>query len=119
MLRRRTSNILSLLLCSAVLGGLAGVIYVFWVEPARLLGISLLAFAAAFGLCRALDEYGWLLVALFVIFAVLGCGLYALHLLGVPFQAIALVASLLVGLVFVILGRALLAAGSADYPYDD
>ena len=118
-LRRKTSTILSVLLLTAITGGLVGAAYVVWVEPESAGRVCFLALIGAVLVCKALDEFGWLYVALAVIFAVLGCGLYALHLLGVPFRAIAIVASLLVGLVFVILGRALLAAGSAEYPYDE
>jgi len=118
MLKRRTSRVLSSLLLSALAAGLIGTVFVGLCEPRIALTIAVSATAGAAGLCRALDEFGWLFVALAAIFSVLGNGLYALHMLGVSFDTIAIVASLLVGLVFLILGRALLAAGSADYPYD-
>jgi hypothetical protein len=44
---------------------------------------------------------------------------HALYLLGAGYDAIATAAAILVGLVFLILARALIAAGSADYPYDE
>jgi hypothetical protein len=102
-----------------LLPAVVGAGYVAWREPGLLLVITFIAAEAALGVCRLVGEYGWLFVFLALIFAVLGNALYALHLLGVSFDAIALVAALLVGLVFLILARAMIAAGSADYPYDD
>jgi len=90
-----------------------------WVAPGAALAVAFLGTAAACAVCVMLDEAGGLLVALSAIFATLGNGLYALFLLGVGGGAVAVVACLLVGLVFLILARALIAAGSADYPYDE
>ncbi|HEY5920025.1 MAG TPA: hypothetical protein VIV11_00080 [Kofleriaceae bacterium] len=118
-LRRKTSTVLSALLLAAIAGGLAGSAYVVWQEPRAALTIAIVAAVGAAAVCRALDEFGWLFAALAVIVAVLGNGLYALHLLGVGLVAIYLAAGALVGLIFVILVRALIAAGSADYPYDE
>ena len=119
MLRRRTGQILSALLLLAVCAGLVGAAYVVWVQPGAALAVAVLGFAAACAVCLMLDELGWLLVALSAIFAALGNGLYALYLLGAGYDAIATAAAVLVGLVFLILARALIAAGSADYPYDE
>jgi hypothetical protein len=118
MLRRRTGTILFLILASALLPSLVGVAFVLCLAPHASMPIVWLSASAAVAICYLLDEYGWLFVALTVIFATLGHGLYAMHLLGVSFHAIALIAALLVGLVFVMLARAVIAAGSADYPYD-
>lgn len=119
MLRRRTGELLSVLLLLAVIAGLVGAAYVVWVAPASALAVAFLATAAACAVCMMLDEAGWLLVGLAAIFATLGNGLYALYLIGVGFDAIAVLACVLVALVFLILARALIAAGSADYPYDE
>jgi hypothetical protein len=75
--------------------------------------------ARFFGIAAALDEYGWMFVALAAIYSVLALGLYALWLVGVSVAAVLAIAGALAVLVIVILARALLAAGSADYPYDD
>ena len=90
-----------------------------WVEPRAAIAIVFLAIVAACAVCQLLDEFGWLVVALAAIFATLGHGLYALYLLGAGGGAIATAAAVLVGFVFLILARALIAAGSADYPYDE
>ena len=119
MLRRRTGELLSLLLLVCLLAGIVGTIYVAWIDPHRALTIAFFACVLALAVCRALDEFGWLLAGLATIFIVLANGLYALFLLGVSWTVISIVASLLAGLILLILGRALLAAGSADYPYDD
>jgi hypothetical protein len=119
MLRRRTSNLLALVLGLAVLGGLVGTGYVLWTRAPLAGPVSLAAFIAAVAVCYALDEFGWLFVALACVFMLLAEGLYALWLLGVPLHMIGWIAAGLAGVIVIDLGRALIAAGSADYPYDD
>jgi hypothetical protein len=119
LLRRRTGNLLALVLGLAVLGGLAGSVYVLWTRAPLAGPIAFAAFIAAVAACYALDEFGWLFVALAVVFTLLAEGLYALALLGVPLHLIGWIAAALAGVIVIYLGRALIAAGSADYPYDD
>jgi hypothetical protein len=119
MLRRRTGEILSTLLLASLLASLVGTAYVVWHAPGVALRITIVAIVLACALCAALDEFGWLAVALSIVFAIFGNGLYALHLLAFDIEVIALVGTLLAALVVLILGRALLASGSADYPYDE
>jgi hypothetical protein len=119
VLRRRTGTILGFILLACIVGGVVGVVYVAWHEPGRLLGISFAASLLAACFCYALDEFRWLFAALVTIFSTLANGLYALLLLGVSWTVMSIIATLLAGLIVLILGRALIAAGSADYPYDD
>jgi len=120
MLRRRTGELIWTVLLAALVAGLVGAVYVIKTAPELLLHLvvpgSLIISIVA---CAAVDEAGWLFVALTLILFVLGTGLCALHLLGVSANVIALVAVVLAGLIALLLGRALIAAGSADYPYDD
>jgi len=119
-LRRRTSELLSLALVSCLLVSLVGAILVAIRDPQGALVVALFASAAAACAAHALDEglvgLGYL-GPLFIIFAL---GLYALRvLLGLPDRVIGVVAVAVTALVVVILGRALIASGSADYPYDE
>jgi hypothetical protein len=119
MLRRRTDSLLWLVLGTALLAGLVGTALAVWRAPGTSAWLSAAATGAAVATCAALDEYGWMFVALAAIYSVLALGLYALWLVGVSVAAVLAIAGALAVLVIVMLARALLAAGSADYPYDD
>jgi hypothetical protein len=67
---------------------------------------------------RALDEDWRVFDILAVVYTLLALGLYALHLLGLSRHVVLTIAAALAGLVVAMLVRGLIAAGSADYPYD-
>lgn len=104
---------------AALLASLVGTGYVVWHDPHAALVITIVAAVLACAVCAMVGEFGWGFVALTIVFAILGNGLYALHLLAFDSEVIAIVGTLLVALVVLILGRALIASGSADYPYDE
>lgn len=119
MLRRRTGEILATIFLALLLASLVGTVYVVWHAPGAAVRIAIIATLLACALCAALDEFGWLAVALSIVFSIFGNALYALHLLAFEIEVIALAGTLIAALVVVILGRALLASGSADDPYDE
>ena len=120
LLRRRTSVLISLVLACCLLAGLAGAALVLWREPVVALRITLCTLALAAAVTRSLGERGPTFALLGGMFTILGLGLYALHrFFGVGEHAIAMIAAALASLVAVMLMRALIAAGSADDPYDD
>jgi hypothetical protein len=120
LLRRRTSELLSLALVSCLVIGLVGGILVAIRDPYGSLRVVLLALAVAAALSHSLGE-GLIGLAVYgPVFAVLALGLYALFVLcHLPLIAVLWIGGVLGVLVLVILARALIAAGSADYPYDE
>lgn len=119
-LRRRTGEILGCLLLACLAASLVGAVLVAFRDPQGALGITVLALLIAVGVTRALGEGVKTFLGIGTVIGVLSLGLYALHLiLGLSGDAVLWVAILVGLLVLVILCRSLIAAGSADYPYDD
>lgn len=119
-LKRRTSELLSLVLVSCLLIGLVGAILVAIRDPYGSLWVACWAAVVAGMLSHSLGE-GLVGLALYgPVFVVLALGLYALYVLcGVSFDVILWIAGVLAILILVMLGRSLIAAGSAEYPYDE
>lgn len=119
-LRRRTGAILSSLLLACLVGALVGGVLVAFRDPLGCVRVGVIALFLAAGITRALDEGLDTFGILGVAFVILSLGLYALHVIGgLSGDAVMWIAGVVGALVVVILGRALVAAGSADYPYDD
>jgi hypothetical protein len=118
-LKRRTCTILSTALLLALAGGLIATIAVFWIDAHAGLRVALVASALGVATARAFEPTVGTFAIMTVVYTLLGCGLYALHLLGLSSGALLALGIGLAALIFLILVRALIAAGSADYPYDD
>lgn len=102
-----------------LVASLVGAALVAFRDPAGSLRVGAIALVVAVGVTRALDEGLATFGLLGVVFVVLALGLYALHVIvGLTGDVVGWIAIAVVVLVVVILGRSLVAAGSADYPYD-
>jgi hypothetical protein len=103
-----------------MVAALIGALFVVWRDPRGSLVVVCVAMAAAALVTRAFDD-GWMTFSILgVVFVVLALGLYALYVVcGLHPNAIAAIGIGLALLVATILFRALIASGSADYPYDD
>lgn len=124
-LRRRTSLILGWIFIIAMLASLVGTAVVVWRAPAVAAKIFSASVLAGVGLARALGELRWSDTLrtggiLGLCFAAFGMGAYALWAFaGVTSTVVIVVLGGAIGLVLVMLVRALIASGSADYPYDE
>lgn len=120
LLRRRTSEVLATLLLVCLAASVVGAVLVALRDPTGALRVGVIALFLAAGVTRALDEGLATFGVLGLVFAILALGLYALHvLLGLSGDVVMWIAVAVGLLVLLILGRALVASGSADYPYDD
>ena len=119
-LRRRTSEVLWLVLVCCLVASLGPAIAVVLADPHGSFRVALVALALAAWVTRALGEGLATFGLLGAVFAVLALGLYALHaVFGVPVNRILWIGGALASLVLVLLGRALIASGAADNPYED
>lgn len=119
-LRRRTSEVLSLGLACCLVASLAAAVIVGLRDPYGSLAVAVVALAIAAGATRVCGEGLATFGFLGAVFVVLALGLYALHVVfAVSGDTILWIGGALASLVLVVLGRALIASGSADNPYDD
>ena len=125
MLRRRTSLILGWIFSVLMTASLVGAAVVVWRAPEVAAKIFLASTFAGVGLARAAGVLRWsdtfksgAIIA--VCLAAFGMGAYALWAYGgVPSRVVIGLLVAAIGLVLVMLVRALIAGGSADDPYDE
>jgi hypothetical protein len=119
-LRRRTTEVLSSLLIVCLVASLVGAVLVVLRDPVGSMRVSAIAVLVAVGVTEMFGEGLATVGFLGVLFTILALGLWALHVIvGVPGAAVMWVAGLVAALVLVILARSLIAAASADNPYED
>lgn len=119
-LRRRTDRLLSAALLLGLVPALAGAIWTIAHRPAdRGLALLLapLLLLAALPFCDGSWRLAAIVALLLEIFGLAAACLH--HLYGVPTPAAALVIVAALALLGALLLRALVASGSADYPYDE
>lgn len=119
-LRRRTGQILASLLVLCLVFAAIAAIPATCADPSGAFAVAGVAAGLAAALTRALDEGLGTFAMLTAVFVPLGLGLYGLHVVfGLSVGVIFWIGAALAGLVVVLVGRALVASGSADYPYDE
>ena len=124
-MRRSTSLILGWMFLVAMAASLLGAAVVVCRAPEVAAKIFLTSTVASVGLARAMGELRWsdtfkTGAILAVCFAAFGMGAYALWAFaGVSGLVAIAVLGAAIGLVLVMLVRAMIAGGSADYPYDE
>jgi hypothetical protein len=118
-MRRRKALALVGLLGGVLIAALVGCAYAIWHAPDMAALIAFGATCAAATTCISLRHFGWLFVIVAVVYAVLAVGLYALHLLGLPFIAIVVGVAALVMIILAMMMWALIPAGTEDDPYND
>lgn len=119
-LRRKTGRILVALLAVSLVPAIAGAVWTTIHAPTeRFLGALMAPLLLL--LVRPFCDGSWLLAAIVtLLLEIFGLAAACLHrLYGVPKPAAALVVLAAIALMGAILVRALIASGSADYPYDD
>jgi hypothetical protein len=117
-LRRRTSNLLASLFLACFVAALVGAIYTVWKDAALAAFLATCAFIGGAALATFFGEGALTGAVLGAILTVLALGAAALALAGLPFVVTFTSGAFAVALLLLILARSLLAAGSADYPYD-
>jgi len=118
-MRRRKALVVVAVLGGVLIAALVGCAYVIWRAPDMAALIAFGATCAAVTTCAQLRHFGWLFAIVAVVYAVLAIGLYALHLLGVPFFAIVVGVAALVVIILAMMMWALIPAGTDEDPYDD
>ncbi|HEX5058013.1 MAG TPA: hypothetical protein VFV99_01580 [Kofleriaceae bacterium] len=118
-MRRRKALALVGLLGGVLIAALVGCAFVIWRAPDMAALIAFGATCAAATTCMSLRHFGWLFLIVAVVYGVLAIGLYALHLLGLPFAAIVTGVAVLVVIILATMMWALIPAGTEDDPYDD
>jgi hypothetical protein len=117
-LRRRTSRLVAWLFLALLVASVPGAVYAAWKDPALAAFLTTDAFIGGAALATWLGEGPLTAVALGALLTLLALGACALALAGLPAPLAFACGALAVSLLVLLVTRAVIAAGSADYPYD-
>lgn len=105
-------------LAACIVASFVGTAYVLALDRHAALWIAGAALVVAAWSCSSLGERSWTFALLWATTTLLGNGVYALHLLGIPPVALVGIAGALAALLVLAIGSAMIRSGRAD-PYDD